>query len=96
MVKRVVEALDSTVNMMRDNQTYMKHVSQIFRREFYNKMNEVVTSVNTSQTVLEINLVRQFTESQQQVASDLDFVKLHLAELVNHFREISDAKKVEG
>ncbi|KZV49380.1 hypothetical protein F511_10920 [Dorcoceras hygrometricum] len=63
-VKRVITSLESTVNMMRDDQTYMKYDSQIFRRAFYKKMDEVVTSVNTSQTALETNLIRQFTESQ--------------------------------
>ncbi|KZV54208.1 hypothetical protein F511_13841 [Dorcoceras hygrometricum] len=58
-VKRVVEPLDSKVDMVRDTQTYMKH------------------------------------DHQQQIASDLDFVKMELVELVNHFKEISDAKKGE-
>ncbi|KZV49672.1 hypothetical protein F511_16786 [Dorcoceras hygrometricum] len=56
----------------------------IFKQAFYKKMNDV-----------EINLVHQFTESPQHLASDLDFVKLQLAELVKHFKEISDAKKGE-
>ncbi|KZV32872.1 serine carboxypeptidase-like 42 [Dorcoceras hygrometricum] len=67
------------VDMVRDDQTYMKHDSDIFRRAFYRKMDEVVTSVNSSQTVLETNLVHRFTESQQHIASDFDFVKLRLA-----------------
>ncbi|KZV16814.1 hypothetical protein F511_18607 [Dorcoceras hygrometricum] len=78
-VKRVVESLESKGDMTRDDRAYMKHNSNIFRRAFYKKMDEVVTSVNTSQTVMETNLVRQFTESQQHLASDLDFIKLHLA-----------------
>ncbi|KZV32619.1 hypothetical protein F511_17045 [Dorcoceras hygrometricum] len=61
---KVVESLESKVDMVRDDQTYMKHEFNIFRRAFYKKMDEVVTSVNTSQTALETNLVRQFTESQ--------------------------------
>ncbi|KZV32427.1 hypothetical protein F511_44631 [Dorcoceras hygrometricum] len=60
------------------------------------KMDEVVANVNTSETVLESNLVRKFLESLQQITSDLDFVKMQLAELVNHFKEISDSKKGEG
>ncbi|KZV32241.1 hypothetical protein F511_29420 [Dorcoceras hygrometricum] len=63
---------------------------------FYKKMDEVVANVNSSQTTLETSLVRQFTEHQQQIASDLDFVKMQLAELVNNFKEISDAKNGEG
>ncbi|KZV49421.1 acyl-CoA-binding domain-containing protein 4-like [Dorcoceras hygrometricum] len=76
--------------------TYMKYDSKIFRQEFYKKMNEVVTSINTSQTALETNLVRQFEESHQHFASEMALVKLQLAELVNHLKEISDAKKGEG
>ncbi|KZV18287.1 hypothetical protein F511_24254 [Dorcoceras hygrometricum] len=94
-VKIVVE-LDSKIDLVRDTQTYMNHDSAIFRRAFYNKMYEVVTNVNSSHTVLETILVRQFTEHQQQIASDLDFVKIRLAELINHFKEISDVKKGEG
>ncbi|KZV28122.1 hypothetical protein F511_29600 [Dorcoceras hygrometricum] len=41
---------------------------------------------------LETSLVRQFTEHQLQIASDLDFIKLQLAELVNHLKKIGDAK----
>ncbi|KZV57821.1 Myb119 [Dorcoceras hygrometricum] len=50
------------------------------KRAFYKKMNKVVTNVNTSQTALETILVLQFREHQQQIASDLDFVKMQLAD----------------
>ncbi|KZV50684.1 hypothetical protein F511_29288 [Dorcoceras hygrometricum] len=73
MKKNQVAPQAATVNMMRDDQTYM---NQIFRRAFYKKMDEVVTSVNTSQTELETNLVRQFEEIQQHFASDVALVKL--------------------
>ncbi|KZV54041.1 hypothetical protein F511_17429 [Dorcoceras hygrometricum] len=53
------------VNMMRDDQTYMKYDSKIFRQAFYKKMDEVVISLKTTHTALETNLVRQFAESQQ-------------------------------
>ncbi|KZV29341.1 hypothetical protein F511_18492 [Dorcoceras hygrometricum] len=96
LVKRVVTSLESTVNMMRDDQTYMKYDSNIFRRAFYKKMDEVVTSVSASQTVLGTDFVRQFTEIQQYFSSKMNFVKLQLAELVNHLKELSDAKKGEG
>ncbi|KZV29970.1 hypothetical protein F511_28820 [Dorcoceras hygrometricum] len=71
----VITSLESMVNMMRDDQTYMKYDSQIFRRPFYKKMDEVVTSVNTTQTTLETNLVRQFTERQHHFASEMALVK---------------------
>ncbi|KZV22934.1 zinc finger CCCH domain-containing protein 1 [Dorcoceras hygrometricum] len=92
-VKKVVESLDSKVDMVWDTQTYMNHDSDILRRAIYRKIDEVVTSMNTSQTALETSVVRQFTEHKLYISSDLDFVKMHLAELVNHFNEVSDSKK---
>ncbi|KZV55762.1 ABC transporter C family member 14 [Dorcoceras hygrometricum] len=74
----------------------LKEMIKQHRRAFYRKMDEAVANVNSSQTVLETNLVRQFSERQQQIASDLDFVKMQLAKLVNHFKERSDAKKEEA
>ncbi|KZV28316.1 hypothetical protein F511_11677 [Dorcoceras hygrometricum] len=52
----------------------------------------VVANINSSQTALETNLVRQLTENQLQIASDL-YVKMHLAELVSHLKEVGDAQK---
>ncbi|KZV34410.1 hypothetical protein F511_34719 [Dorcoceras hygrometricum] len=66
---------------------------QIVRGAFYQRMDEVVSNVRSSQTTFETSLVHQFTEHQLQIASDLDFVKMQLAELVNHLKEVSDAKK---
>ncbi|KZV58332.1 hypothetical protein F511_32208 [Dorcoceras hygrometricum] len=63
-VKRIVESLDSKVDKIRDNQTYMKHESEISRRNLSKKIDQVVANVNSSQTGLETNLVRQFTEHQ--------------------------------
>ncbi|KZV35877.1 hypothetical protein F511_16328 [Dorcoceras hygrometricum] len=48
-IVHVVTSLESTVNMMRDDQTYMKYDAN---KEFHKKMDEVVSSVNTSQTAL--------------------------------------------
>ncbi|KZV17991.1 hypothetical protein F511_21147 [Dorcoceras hygrometricum] len=78
-VNRPVTSLESTVYMMRDDQKYMKYDSNIFRRALYKKMDEVATSVNTSQTALETNIVRQFIKIQQHFSSAMDFVKLQLA-----------------
>ncbi|KZV40227.1 hypothetical protein F511_15940 [Dorcoceras hygrometricum] len=47
-VKRVIESLESKVDMVRDTQTYMRHDSDIFRRAFFRKMGEMVTSVNAT------------------------------------------------
>ncbi|KZV56191.1 hypothetical protein F511_23788 [Dorcoceras hygrometricum] len=45
-MKSFVTSLEPTVNMMMDDHMYMKYDSQIFRRAFYNNMDEVVTSIN--------------------------------------------------
>ncbi|KZV31091.1 hypothetical protein F511_28268 [Dorcoceras hygrometricum] len=74
----------------------MKNESEISRRNLSKKIDQVLANVNSSQTALETSLVRQFIEHQLQISSDLDFVKMQLAELVNHFKESSDAKKGEG
>ncbi|KZV46766.1 DNA helicase isolog (ISS) [Dorcoceras hygrometricum] len=74
--KQILEAF------ARLNPTYLKHDSAIFRQAFYKKMNEVVANINSSQTTFETSLVHQFTKHHQQIASSLDFVKLHIAEKV--------------
>ncbi|KZV27674.1 hypothetical protein F511_11902 [Dorcoceras hygrometricum] len=81
-MKKVMASLELEVNLMRDDQRFFKYNSQVFRQAFYKKMD-----------VMETNIVRQFTESQQHL---LDFVKLKLAEFVNYFKEISDAKNGEA
>ncbi|KZV24127.1 LOB domain-containing protein 6-like [Dorcoceras hygrometricum] len=59
-------------------------------------MDEVVTSVNTSQSALGANLVRKFDENHQQFANEITSVRLQLAELVDCLKELSDAKKGES
>ncbi|KZV25825.1 hypothetical protein F511_12232 [Dorcoceras hygrometricum] len=86
-MKIVVETLDSKIDMVRDSQTYLKLESDISRRTLSKKIDQVAANVNSSQTALETSLVRQFTEHQLHIASDLDFVKIQLAELANHFKE---------
>ncbi|KZV55034.1 hypothetical protein F511_31516 [Dorcoceras hygrometricum] len=91
-----VMSLDSKVEELLNIQTFMKHKFNTYKRAFYEKIDTVVANVASSQTSLETSLVRQFTEHQLQISSDIDFVKLQLAELVNHLKEIGDAKKGEG
>ncbi|KZV23650.1 hypothetical protein F511_32923 [Dorcoceras hygrometricum] len=91
-----VVSLDSKVEELLNIQTFMKHDFSVYKRTFYEKMDTVATNVASTQTSLETSPVRQFTEHQLQIASDLDFVQLQLAELVNHLKEIGDAKKGEG
>ncbi|KZV28268.1 hypothetical protein F511_20033 [Dorcoceras hygrometricum] len=95
MNSRVV-SLDSKVEELLNIQTFMKHDFNNYKRGFYDKMDMVAANVTSSQTSLETSLVRQLTEHQLQLASALDFVKLQLAELVNHLKETRDAKKGEG
>ncbi|KZV52901.1 hypothetical protein F511_36202 [Dorcoceras hygrometricum] len=60
------------------------------------KMNTVAGNVKSSQTSLETTVLHHLTEHQLQLASDLGFVKLQLAELVDHLKQAGDAKKGEG
>ncbi|KZV57227.1 hypothetical protein F511_07868 [Dorcoceras hygrometricum] len=91
-----VISLDSKVEELLNIHTFMKHDFNTYKRAFYEKMDTVAVNVDSSQTSLETSLVRQFTEHQLQIASELDFVKLQLAKLVNHLKEVGDAKKGEG
>ncbi|KZV50366.1 Retinol dehydrogenase [Dorcoceras hygrometricum] len=64
-MKKVVAYLESTVNMMWDDQSYLKYDAKQFRQVFYRKMDEVVATVNTILSALETNLVHQIHESHQ-------------------------------
>ncbi|KZV29270.1 formin-like protein 1-like [Dorcoceras hygrometricum] len=88
-----VLSLDSKVEELLNIQTFMKHDFSSYKSAFYEKMDMVAANVASSQKSLEIGLVRQFIEHQLQSASDIDFIKLQLEELVNHLKEIGDAKK---
>ncbi|KZV28201.1 AAA-type ATPase family protein [Dorcoceras hygrometricum] len=88
-----VGSLYSKVEALLNIQTFMKHNFGIYKRAFYDNMDTMAASVTSSHTSLETSLVHQLAEHQFQLASDLDFVKLQLAELFNHLKEIGDAKK---
>ncbi|KZV28954.1 hypothetical protein F511_07514 [Dorcoceras hygrometricum] len=89
-------SLDSKVDRIMDAQTFMKLDFGLYKRAFYEKMDTLVAKVTSSQTALETSLVRQFTEHQIQISSNLDFFKMQLAEMVNHLKEMGDSKKGEG
>ncbi|KZV56703.1 hypothetical protein F511_30048 [Dorcoceras hygrometricum] len=85
MDKRVI-SLDSKVEELLNIQTRMKHDFGIYKHALYEKMGKLATNFTSSQTSLETCLVRHLIEHQLQLASYLDFVKLQMAELVNHFK----------
>ncbi|KZV29236.1 pentatricopeptide repeat 5 [Dorcoceras hygrometricum] len=74
----------------------LKEIIKQHRQAFYRKMEVVVASANTSKSALETTLVRNLYESHQHFASEMTLVKLQLAEMVNHLKELTDAKKGEG
>ncbi|KZV51202.1 hypothetical protein F511_08704 [Dorcoceras hygrometricum] len=76
--------------------TFLKHDFNTYKRAFYDKIETVAANVKSSQTSLETSIIPHLTEHQLQLASDLEFVKLQLAKLVNHLKEAGDAKKGEG
>ncbi|KZV50829.1 hypothetical protein F511_13238 [Dorcoceras hygrometricum] len=67
-----------------------------YKRGFYYQLETVAANVKSSQTSLETSIIYHLTEHQLQLPCDRDFVKLQLAELVNHLKEAGDAKKGEG
>ncbi|KZV36129.1 hypothetical protein F511_16765 [Dorcoceras hygrometricum] len=77
-------------------QSDLETATKLNERAFYDKLETLAANMNSTQTLFETSLVRQFTEHQLQIASDLDFVKLQLAEMVTHLKEMGDAKKGEG
>ncbi|KZV32250.1 hypothetical protein F511_20369 [Dorcoceras hygrometricum] len=83
-------SLDSKLEDSLNNQTRLKHDFSIYKHSFYENMDTIASNI------LETNLVRQLAAQQYQFTNDLDFVKLQLVELVNHLKEIGDAKKEEG
>ncbi|KZV34121.1 zinc finger BED domain-containing protein RICESLEEPER 2-like [Dorcoceras hygrometricum] len=87
-------SLDSKVNRIMDAQTFMNLDFGLYKRAFYKNIDTMVANVTSSQTVLETSLVHQFTE--MQISSDLDVVKMQLAKMVKHLKELGDAKRGEG
>ncbi|KZV56154.1 MiaB-like tRNA modifying enzyme [Dorcoceras hygrometricum] len=87
-----VISLDSKVEQLLNIHTFLKHDFNTYKHAFYDM---VAANVASSQTSLETSLVCQFTEHQMQIFSDLDFVELQMEGLVNHLKEIGDAKKGE-
>ncbi|KZV55019.1 hypothetical protein F511_34594 [Dorcoceras hygrometricum] len=91
-----IGCLDSKVEQLLNVHTFLKHDFNTYKRAFYENMDTMAGNVTYSQKSLETSFVRHLTEHRLQLSSDLDFVKLQLAELVNHLKEIDDAKKGEG
>ncbi|KZV57325.1 hypothetical protein F511_38950 [Dorcoceras hygrometricum] len=89
-------SMDSKIEQLLNVQTFMKHEFGAYRRAFFDNMDTVAGNVNSSQTSLETTVLHHLIEHQLQLASDLEYVKFQLAELVNHLKEAGDAKKGEG
>ncbi|KZV16782.1 hypothetical protein F511_15418 [Dorcoceras hygrometricum] len=68
----------------------------LYHRTFYDKVDMLDTNVTSSHTALETNLVCLLDAQQYQYTTELDMVKLHLDEPVDHFKQLGDAKKGEG
>ncbi|KZV35031.1 hypothetical protein F511_19778 [Dorcoceras hygrometricum] len=91
MDKRVI-SLDSKVEDLLNIKTRMKHGFGIYKHAFYEKMHKLTIDFTSSYTSLETCLVRRLREHQLQLATDMTFVKLQMADLVNHFKEVCDTK----
>ncbi|KZV37750.1 Transcripteion factor [Dorcoceras hygrometricum] len=91
----ILGSMDSKIEQLLNVQTFLKHDFGTHKRALYYKMDTVAGNVKSSQTSLETTVLHHLTEHQPQMVSDLDYVKLQLAELVNHLKELGDAKKGE-
>ncbi|KZV30161.1 hypothetical protein F511_16048 [Dorcoceras hygrometricum] len=92
-VEKIVSSLDS--NIMSIDSRMLSMDSKV-KSAFCDKIDTVAGNVKSSQTSLETTILHHLTEHQIQRASDLGFVKIQLAELVDHLKMAGDAKKVEG
>ncbi|KZV33690.1 phosphoglycerate mutase-like [Dorcoceras hygrometricum] len=79
-----------------ENPTPLEDHSINNERAFHDKIDAVVGNVKSSQKSLETTVLNHLTEHQIQLASVLGFVKMKLAELVDHFKNAGDAKKGKG
>ncbi|KZV29330.1 dystroglycan-like [Dorcoceras hygrometricum] len=89
-------SMDSKLEQLLNLQSFVKHNIGHSRRAFYDKIDTVAGNVKSSQTALETTVLHHLTEHQLQLANDLGFVKMQLAEFVDHFKNAGDAKKGKG
>ncbi|KZV20522.1 hypothetical protein F511_21036 [Dorcoceras hygrometricum] len=89
-------SMDSKIEQLLNLQSFIKHDIGISRRAFYDKIDTVAGNVKSSQTSLETTVLHHLTEHQMQLVSDLGFVKIQLAELVDHLKQAGDVKKEES
>ncbi|KZV40293.1 hypothetical protein F511_33509 [Dorcoceras hygrometricum] len=82
--------------MMMDTQTSLKVDFGRHKHVFHDKMNTLADNVTSYQTALETSIIRQLAGQQHQLTTDLDMIKLQLAELVENLKWVGDAKKGEG
>ncbi|KZV33795.1 zinc finger CCCH domain-containing protein 8-like [Dorcoceras hygrometricum] len=91
-----LKSMDSKLEELLRTQSFMKNQSGLYHRTFYDKVDTLAANVITSRTELETSLVRQLAGQQYQLTTKLDMVKLQIAELVEHLKQVGDAKMGEG
>ncbi|KZV50316.1 zinc finger CCCH domain-containing protein 8-like [Dorcoceras hygrometricum] len=88
-----LKSMDSKLDEMLKTQSFMKNQSGLYHRTFYDKVDTLAANVTTSRTALETSLVRQLAGQQYQLTNEIDMVKMHLVELVEHLKQVGDAKR---
>ncbi|KZV26596.1 hypothetical protein F511_34992 [Dorcoceras hygrometricum] len=88
-------SMGSHIEQLMDTQTSLKLDFGRHKHIVYDKVNQLAGNVTSSQTALETSIICQLAGQQHQLTTDLDMVKLQLAELVEHFKRVGDAKKGE-
>ncbi|KZV53599.1 hypothetical protein F511_40802 [Dorcoceras hygrometricum] len=88
-----LRSMDSKLEQLLNVQTYLKHDFGTYKRSFYDNMDTVAGNVKYCQTSLETTVLHHLTKHQIQLASDLSFVKLQMAELVDHLKQAGVPKR---
>ncbi|KZV18551.1 protein transport protein sec31-like [Dorcoceras hygrometricum] len=87
---------NSKLDEVMDTQTFLKLEFGCHKHIFHANMDTLVGNVTSSQTALETSISHQLAGQQHQLTTDLEMVKLQLAELVEHLKRVGDAQKGEG
>ncbi|KZV51499.1 hypothetical protein F511_35437 [Dorcoceras hygrometricum] len=91
-----LRSMNSHIEQLMDTQTFLKLDVGCHKNIIYDKVDKLASNVTSSQTALETRNIRQLAGQQHQLTTDLDMVKLQLAELVEHLKRVGDTKKGEG
>ncbi|KZV18949.1 hypothetical protein F511_03465 [Dorcoceras hygrometricum] len=91
-----LRSMNSHIEQLIDTQTFFKLDFGRYKHIICDKVDKLTGNVTSSQTALETGIIRQLAGQQQQLTTDLDMIKMQIAELVEHLKRVGEAKKGEG